>query len=354
MPNKKRILVAPLNWGLGHAARCIPIIEALENHGYEPVLASDGIALALLKKEFPDSTAIELPGYPSRYPDSNGPFRKTRLLAVPRLMDSISREHKAIAELVKAFHIEGIISDNRVGVYCKGVPSVFLTHQLNPPPGSTTWITSAIHRMFLKKHAECWIPDVEGAPNLSGKLGHTEDESLKIKYIGPLSRLHKKTMKKRYDIMVILSGAEPQRSLLEEKLRSELAGYPGPVVFVCGKVEAEEKITREGNITFYNFMNTAALERAFNESEMVLCRSGYTTIMDLAHLGKKAFFIPTPGQYEQEYLAQKLKKAGIAPYASQSDFMLADLEKVSLYKGLRHINGDDMKWKDLFRLFESE
>ena len=345
-----KIFFPVLNWGLGHATRSIPVIEALENHGYEPIIASDGTALALMKKEFSHLTALELPGYPNAVQ----PLPRAGLIAIPGLLSAALREHKAVKELVKAFNIHGIISDNRPGVYCKGLPSAFITHRLNVPPGATGWMAASLYHSLIKKHTECWVPDVEAAPNLSGKLGHCENISFPVRYIGPLSRFHKKPVRKRYDLLVILSGNEPQRTLLENKLRSALTGYPGQAVFVCGKIEEKEKMTQEGNIIFYNFMNTAALEKIFNESETVLCRSVYTNIMDLAILGKKAFFIPMPGNYEQEYLAKKLKKAGVAPFSPQDSFGWEDLEKVNLYKGLKHLNSDEVKWKDLFRLFEGK
>ena len=76
----KRILVAPLNWGLGHATRCIPIIRALKAHNFEPVIASDGAALQLLKKEFPDLEHVELPSYNITYP-KNGKRFKSKLIS---------------------------------------------------------------------------------------------------------------------------------------------------------------------------------------------------------------------------------------------------------------------------------
>lgn len=353
MSYPKRILVAPLNWGLGHATRCIPVIEALENHGYEPIIASDGIALALLKKEFPHLTALELPHYHIEYV-KRGVFFKLKLFRLlPRMLKAIREEKRLVRQLIKDYSITGIISDNRLGVRSKSVPSVFLTHQLNVLTGTTTFITTPLHQRFIKKYRECWVPDVEHAPNLSGKMGHSYENSINIKYIGPLSRLHKNPVAKKYDLMVILSGTEPQRSQLEQKLRRELENYSGKTIFIRGVIEAEEEVTQEGNITFYNFLNGTALEKAFNESEIVLCRPGYSSIMDLAQMGKKAFFIPTPGRYEQEYLAKKLKKSGLVPSASQSDFKIKDIEKAAQYKGLKHIAGD-MKWKDLFCLFEGK
>lgn len=349
----KRILVAPLNWGLGHATRCIPVIEALQNHGYEPVIASDGAALGLLKKEFPSLEHIELPPYKIQYA-KNGMWFKLKLAGqIPNMIKAVLRENRLVNNLVKEHNIGGIISDNRLGVYSGRVPSVFVTHQLNVLTGNTTWITTAIHKLFIKKYLECWVPDVKSAHNLTGKLGHMENAPLNTKYIGPLSRLHKKPHEKKYDLMVILSGPEPQRTLLENRLETELAKYTGKVLFIKGVIENEEKIEIKGNITHYNFMNTEALEQAFNESELILCRSGYTTIMDLAQLGKKAFFIPTPGQYEQEYLAKRLKKSGLVPYATQNDFRIEDLKKADMYEGLKNI-GTAVRWKDLFGLFEGK
>lgn len=353
MQNKK-ILVAPLNWGMGHATRCIPVIEALENHGYEPVIASDGVALELLKKEFPDKKILELPSYKIEYAKNGSNFKLKMFFQIPNMIRAVKSENKAVKKWIKEQGISGIISDNRMGVYAKNIPSVFMTHQLNVLTGNTTWLTTQIHRIFIKKHKHCWVPDVATSPNLTGKLGHPENCSLNIKYIGPISRLNKKLLPKKYDLMVILSGPEPQRTLLEEKLKNELPEFDGEVLFVRGVIESEQTVSQEDNITYYNFMNTAQLEKAFNESEVVLCRSGYTTVMDLAKLGKKAFFIPTPGQYEQEYLAKKLQKSGLVPYALQDEFKVCDLEQIENYKGLKNMEGEEITWKDLFSLFESE
>ena len=350
---KKKILVAPLNWGLGHATRCIPIIEALENHGYEPVIASNGAALELLKKEFPLLTALELPEYHIEYAKNGAFFKLKMLLQMPRMFMTVHRENKTVCGFVKEYGLSGIISDNRLGAFCKSVPSVFITHQLNLLTGNTTRLTSKIHSFFVKRYLECWVPDVAGNRNLSGKLGHTEDEILNLKYIGPVSRLHKRATEKKYNLMVLLSGPEQHRALLEEKLRKELINYTGKVIFIRGFVEQVEKITQEDNTTYYNFMNTADLEQAFNESEMVLCRPGYTNVMDLAKLGKKAFFIPTPEDAEQIYLAKKLKRCNMAPFATQKAFKISDLAKTEMYKGLKNIECT-IKWKDLFSLFEGK
>lgn len=351
--SSKKILVAPLNWGLGHATRCIPIIEALENNGYTPIIASDGVALQMLQKEFPHLQSLELPSYHIEYA-KNGAFFKWKMIKnSPKMIEAILQEKKTIRQWIDEYDIAGIISDNRLGVYSKKIPSVFITHQLNVLTGNTTWISSKVHQHIIKKFNQCWIPDVETKPNLSGKLGHLENPEENIKYIGPLSRLHRKPTDKKYDLMVILSGPEPQRGMLEAQLTQEMGQFKGKVVFIKGKIEPEQKIEQADNVTYYNFMNTEELENTFNESEIVLCRSGYTTIMDLAQLGKKAFFIPTPGQYEQEYLAKKLKKEGLVPFARQEDFKIENLLEIDLFKGLKNF-GTAITWNKLFCLFEGK
>lgn len=349
----KNILVAPLNWGLGHATRCIPIIKKLEANGFTPILASDGSALLLLQKEFPHFLTLELPSYQIEYAKKGENFKWKLIKNSPKTIQAILEEKRIVKNWVKEYDLVGIISDNRLGVRSKKVSSVFITHQLTVLSGKTTWISSKLHQFFIAKFTECWVPDVEGIPNLSGELGHLHDSTLRIKYIGVLSRLQKQNLPIKYALMVLLSGPEPQRTLLEEKLIKELENYEEEVVFVKGKVEAEQRSEKIGLITYYNFMQTEELEKTFNESEMVLCRSGYTTVMDLAKLEKKAFFIPTPGQFEQEYLAKKYKRDGFLPSSKQERFKLTNLSSVNVYPGLPKIKSET-NWENLFLIFEGK
>lgn len=351
--NNKTILIAPLNWGLGHATRCIPIIKALQENNFIPIIASDGIALALLRKEFPYIQTLELPSYQIEYAKNGKNFKWKLLKNLPKMMEAIWEEKRLVKKWVKKYAIEGIISDNRLGVFSPKVPSVFITHQLNVMTGNTTWITSILHQKIIKKYTECWVPDIENTPNLTGKLGHLKTNTLDLKYIGPLSRLHKKEVPQKYDLMVILSGPEPQRGILEEILKREVLRFDGKVVFIKGIVEKEQKKEEIENITYYNFMNTRQIEQTFNESEIVLSRSGYTTIMDLAVLQKKAFFIPTPGQYEQEYLAKKLKNNNLVPYVEQDNFRIEALAEIKNYQGLPIVN-TAFDWADLLKVFDDK
>ena len=348
--HKKTILVAPLNWGLGHATRCIPIIKALLENDYTPIIATDGNALALLKREFPALKTLELPSYQIEYA-KNGKNLKWQLFKNSlKTIKAIQQEKKIIKSWIEKHNISGIISDNRFGVFSKKVPSVYITHQLNVLSGNTTWVTSKLHQNVIKKFNECWVPDFENANNLTGVLGHLNENTLNIKYIGSVSRFHKKEINKKYDLMIILSGPEPQRGILEKKLTNELANYVGRIIFIKGIVEKKQIKEQIENVTYYNFMASTELEQAFNESELVLCRSGYTTIMDLVKLQKKSFFIPTPGQFEQEYLAKKYKAEGLAPYANQEDFKIEDIKEIENFKGLPQIDSE-INWKSLFQVF---
>lgn len=346
------ILVAPLNWGLGHASRCIPVINALLENGYSPIIASDGASLELLKKEFPNLIHLTLPSYGIEYSKKAENFKWKLLKNSPKTFLAIAKEKKMVKTWIEEYKLTGIISDNRLGVCSKKIPSVFITHQIRVMSGNTTWFSSSIHRYFIKKFTECWIPDTKKKPHLSGKLGHVKHLNLEIKYIGILSRMKSSSLPKRYDFLLLLSGPEPQRTQLEELLFSAFEHTEKNVIMVKGILEKTQTIEQIGNLTVYNFMTTQELEKTLNESEKVISRSGYSTIMDLAAINKKAFFIPTPGQFEQEYLAKRLKHQGIVPSCKQDHFSVDLLNQIDLYKGL-HVENKPFDWKELFSIFRT-
>ncbi|MCF6349174.1 MAG: glycosyltransferase [Flavobacteriaceae bacterium] len=346
----KKILIAPLNWGLGHATRCIPIIKALIANNFEPILAGDGDALTLLQKEFPQLTSYQLPSYNIKYSKSNN--LKTKLfLSLPKILKAVKQEKKLVDNLVSKEGLSGIISDNRFGVRSTKIPSVYITHQLNVLSGNTTSITSKLHQKIISKFDECWVPDTMCESNLSGELSKVKNEKLKVKFIGALSRFEKQYAIKKHDLLIVLSGPEPQRSILEEKLLVQLKETNKKTVFVRGVITKEKLPSVNNNITIVNYMLSKQLEQTINESEVVLARSGYSTIMDLAKLEKKVFFIPTPGQFEQEYLALRMDKLNIVPFAHQDDFKLKMLEKVNNYKGFENTVNKGLD-SGLFNLFQ--
>jgi len=345
--------MAVLNWGLGHATRSIPIISELIAQNFEVLLASDGAALELLKKEFPKLQNFQLPSYNIKYSKSSTFFGLQMLLQTPHILKTIAEERKITHTLISVYRIDGIISDNRWGIYSDNIPSVFITHQLNVISGPTTLLSSKIHQKYMERFDECWVPDNNLEPNLSGKLGHLRSTKLKIKYLSILSRFQKKELLKTIDILIILSGPEPQRSILENKVLKEFKTYEGNVILIRGIIEQEQKMEQIENISIYNFMQSKELEDCLNSSKLVISRSGYTTLLDLAKLDKKAFFIPTPGQPEQEYLAKRLKDLHIANSCKQKDFNLTMLDTNEEYKGLIHYRSTN-DLSGLFTLFQRE
>jgi UDP:flavonoid glycosyltransferase YjiC (YdhE family) len=337
---------------LGHASRCVPIVHALKLAGFEPVFAGDGEALQLLQKEFPSVKSYRLPSYAIKYA-KRGYFLKFKLLlSLPRIFSAILKENKAVKEIIEKENICGIISDNRPGVFHNAVPSVYVTHQITVFSGFTTLITSKIHQYFIRKFTICWVPDFEDDRKLSGKMGQGL-AGFPVKYIGILSKLKlKNSIKKKYQIAAVLSGPEPQRSALEKIMLTELTKFNEKALLVRGILSENQEKRIEKNITIYNFLLGEDLETALNSSDTIIARSGYSTIMDMAVLGKKAFFIPTPGQTEQIYLAKTLQQKKIAPYCNQNEFSIEKLEQIAKYEGFKQISSTlDL---EIFNLFKSE
>jgi predicted glycosyltransferase len=230
---------------------------------------------------------------------------------------------------------------------------VYITHQLRVLSGLTSFLTSRIHQQMIKKFDACWVPDHQNPFQLSGKLSHPAPGGLEVKYIGPLSRLEKITCEKEFDLMVILSGPEPQRTLLEEKLRLELANFAGSILLVQGLLAGKQTKIWTDSMLIVNFMLKAELQECICKSRLVVARSGYSTIMDLEKLEAKAFFIPTPGQAEQVYLAKYLKEQKVADYAAQNEFTCARLELNQEYTGFRHKKTPDKDFEaSLFDVFK--
>lgn len=326
LPKEGNILVAPLDWGIGHATRCIPIIQQLIEQGYIPIIASSGKALTLLQKVFPSVESICLPDYNIRYAKNPSFFTVKLLWQIPRILKTFKTEKKIINNLVKNKRIDALISDNRFGVFHKAIPSIYITHQVRVLSGIFTFLTHFFHQRIIEKFDTCWIPDVANYPNLSGLLSHQIKPKKTIRYIGILSPLVKEELPIKYDVLFLLSGPEPQRTLLEEKILSQLHLADKRLCLVRGVIEKEVHKSQKDKLTTYNYLLGKELNDVINQSQLIVARSGYSTVMDIVRLEKSAFFIPTPGQAEQLYLANHLKKQGVADYSLQEDFLLKNLE----------------------------
>lgn len=298
--------------------------------GAEVFLASDGGALRLLKAEFPQLPAVELPSYRIRYQHSN--MVRNIAWQLPRILYAVRAEQWATERLVNEHGIHGIISDNRYGCFSRKANSVILTHQLHlrVPNGFLEWSANRVLHRALGQFNAVWVPDVAGAPNLSGDLSHGEQEvHPDTRFIGPLSRLHADGTDNEYDIAVVLSGPEPQRTYLEQRLLEQAMLLPQKFIFIQGKTRAKEHYYVAENVEMVSYLTSQELNEVLLASEIIVCRSGYSSIMDLAALGKKALLIPTPGQTEQEYLADF--------FAQQNVFLVQKQEEIDLETGLEKV-----------------
>lgn len=327
---KKKILVTPLNWGLGHAARCIPIIRQLVSRGHEVHIGTDGVALALLKEEFPDLNFTALPGYGIHYKGKN--LIRSLFLQIPSMMKAIKKEKSHVKQYVKEQGIDIIISDNRFGCRSKNTENIFITHQLKIllSNDALTMSASAANKYMIEKFDQVWVPDSPPPNNLSGVMSDRSGFK-KLSYLGPLSRFTSEKVKSVRDFIVILSGPEPARTNLEDIIIEQAVFLPYRFLIVRGLPGEDIKpLSLPENIESVNYLTAIDLNKAINESKRVISRTGYTTVMDLAALNKKGILIPTPGQPEQEYLGEELSKKGRFIISSQADLDLETLTRQSL------------------------
>jgi uncharacterized protein (TIGR00661 family) len=326
---KPRILISPLDWGLGHATRCIPVIRELLKQGAEVWLSGEKSQEKLLKTEFPDLPFLPLTGYRVHYARSPLGLVKSIFFQVPKIIKAIKQENAWLKKMVDEHSLDGIISDNRYGLYHSAIRCVFITHQLTIKSSLGKWSEKILQRRnysYLNRFTECWIPDTPGENNLAGELSHPEKKPIiPLHYIGTLSRFEIKNIpEEKGRLLIILSGPEPQRSLLENKIIKEISNYNGTATVVRGLPDAISFIPSTNMIRFYNHLPSAELNKEMQEADYVISRSGYSTVMDVVKLQKKSILIPTPGQTEQEYLASYLSKKQIAYSTSEKEFFLTD------------------------------
>ena len=306
-----KILVAPLNWGLGHASRCVPLVQRLLNEGHEVILGGDGESLTLLRKHFPKLRYTYLAPLNLRY--SKGQRQVWAMIkAMPRLLKWAIQDHLMLKALLREEHIDQVISDNRFGLYNKQTECIYMTHQLHIMlPNGWRWaegIASRMHARVYARYNKVWVPDYEDPQqSLAGELSHN---GAKVEYIGPQSRFEISKYRdleisKQYDIVAVLSGLEPHRTLLENEIIARYRDSAEQVLIVQGLMHRPNTRIKRGNLTIVPYMWDNELVSVLLGANHIIARSGYSTIMDLEALGlmDKAELIPTPGQPEQEYLA---------------------------------------------------
>jgi predicted glycosyltransferase len=324
------VLIAPLDWGLGHATRCIPIIKTLLRKKCSVLLAGEGKTKALLQKEFPGLTFLHLPGYNVQYSRERWllPFHMAG--QIPKILAAIEAEQEWLQSAVKEHNIKAVISDNRYGLHHEEVHSVFITHQLLIKTGLGKLMDEILQDQnygYINRFTECWIPDVEGEENLAGELSHPETKpEIPFHYLGPLTRFNADDHEESdQHLLIILSGPEPQRTLLEEIILSQIQDVSTPVMLVRGLPDADETIQTASHVKMFNHVTANELEQLIKDASLVISRCGYSTVMDLTTLKKKSILIPTPGQTEQEYLAKYLMKKSAAFCVDQEKFRLINV-----------------------------
>jgi hypothetical protein len=316
-----RVLVAPLDWGLGHATRCIPIIRTLLHNNVVVVIAASDRVELLLQAEFPQLKILPLKGYNIIYSKRRSFFNLKIFSQIPKILYNIRHEKKWLNNIINTEQIDAVISDNRPGLFHQSIPSIYITHQLAIQTGNKNLngLIQAMHYRYINRFDECWVPDNKKQISLGGKLSHPDIfPDTPVHYTGILSRFHKQPQENKYDLLLLISGPEPQRSKFEKLLLDHVKATPYTYALVRGLPGATEK--EERNV--FNHVDAGTLSILIQSSKIVIARCGYSTVMDLVKIDQDAILIPTPGQTEQEYLAEHLTKNKIFHCISEYDFSL--------------------------------
>jgi len=314
--SKKSVLICPLDWGLGHATRDVHIIRQLVESGFEVIIGADKAPLYFLRQSFPELSFIEIPSFTVKYAKNKIWMQLKMLVSIPGIIRGIFQEHRQLQLIIKLHQIDIVISDNRYGLWSKRAYSIFITHQLHVIMPSylrffETLVKSANY-WFIKKYDECWVPDLNDLSNLAGKLAHPANALANVYYIGILSRfidgykaIKNLSIGSDFDVLIVLSGPEPQRSVLEKIIISQLEKLPYRCLIIQGK-PLVKSMMETPKIKIVNHLNSENIAYLIQNTPVVISRSGYSSVMDYVALGKHALLIPTPGQTEQEYLGDYL------------------------------------------------
>ena len=345
----RRVLFAIHDWGLGHATRSLVLIRSLVARGDRVlVLMAESPGLALLRAELGDACDFhpyaDIPKPFSRYP---AVFYARMSLAVPQIRLRFALEQRLTERLVRERRIDVVVSDSRFGVWSREAPSYCLFHSLRQIiPGRPRWLERQVERAqrhLLRPYRAILVPDAEGSESLAGDLAHDVDLDWgegRIVYLGPLTELRGDT-DPDIDCFFSISGVEPHHSMLAQRVLAALPALGGRIVVALGRPEAAGETTTKGNAIVHGYLGRRAQGEMLARSRVVVGRSGYTTLMELSAWGKRAFFVPTPGQSEQEYLAQLHRDRGrVASHAQRTLDIPRGIAEAEAATGLPRLRTD--------------
>ncbi len=309
------VLFTPLNWGLGHATRLVPVINGFLNKNCKVIIAANGEPLEFLKRQFKNVTFVTLPGAKITY--GKKPFFVLKLLLqMPGFLFCTITEKYRVNKLVNEHKVTIIVSDNRYGCYNKRVKSIIITHQLFIKLKGALKIFSQflpfVTKHLISKFNECWVPDFENfEQSLSGSLSHGKNLPKNVKYIGPLSRFAVASVpnitlfKNNYKVLALISGPEPEQTIFKQKLAKQLQNIGDNALIITAKNGGKAQYA-QGCVTFLNNINDDLLYSYLLTTPKIICRCGYTSVMDFYTLKITAVWSATAGQTEQEYLLQHI------------------------------------------------
>jgi uncharacterized protein (TIGR00661 family) len=341
-----KILFGVFDWGLGHATRDIPIIEELLKRGDKVDIISTGRALKLLKSYLKNKCRyFDVRSVYSPFNDSN--FLISFITSIPRMIISLKQARKETEKIIEKNKYDKVISDCRYDVYDRKENSILINHQLSFKSPILESIVARILAMMMNHFGTIAVPDYNSR-KLSGELGKNKYYSGKVCYIGILSRLKKRKLKQDIDYFISMSGPEPQRTILENKILGQISSFKGKIVIAGGNLEINKKTSRK-NLKFFSFLDKNQQEEMMNRAKFIITRSGYSTLLELAELEKKkALLIPFPKQTEQEYVADLYEKEKLFHHVHQDKLDLKkDIENCKNFKGFHA----EWKTKDSVRKF---
>jgi uncharacterized protein (TIGR00661 family) len=352
---KPRVFICPLNWGMGHASRVIPVVDHFQSLGYEILLGGSGKSGTLLQSAFPGLPFYTMPLFEITYSKRGFLLGFSIIRQIPAFLKAAIKEHRVLNRMISELQIDVVISDNRYGLFNSKAHCILITHQISPIlPFIMRWAEYPVYlalKRVIRKFDECWIPDFKDpALNLSGQLSHRFSLHSNTRFIGILSRFTKITdqshsKKHSYDMVIVLSGPPPHSEIFAHIVIRQSLQSAQKILIISGFQNIPASLYHS-NITIVKHLETKDFRTALMHAKIVVCRAGYSGIMDLIALGRTAYIIPTPGQTEQQYLANYLGSNPLFRSISQQCFHLNELVAIP--------EGKTTKWLDRIHNLQQE